>query len=118
MSKNNIFILIVIVAIVSTHLITSYLIGDRAEKIENEYKEKSNKLDSLYALKISQIKIEKQRAIDSLTIIAGQRLYTIEELRNKQSKSNEKIHYIVRDYNNSQLDSIITVLFSDISRFN
>jgi hypothetical protein len=118
MSRNNIFVFIVIAAIVSTHLITAYLIGDRANKIESRYKEKVSRLDSLHTLKMDKIKLEKQGAVDSLTIIADQRLYTIEELKNRPNESNEKIRYIVRDYRNDELDSIIRVLFSDISRFN
>ena len=75
-------------------------------------------MDSVHRLKMRQINMDKQRAMDSLTVISSQRLFTIEELRNKQSQANEKIRYIVRDYRSDELDSLIRVMFSDIKRLN
>lgn len=110
--------IIILAAILFTYLVTNYLVGDKAEKLERRYRQEIEALEADYKIEMEAINRRKQKAYDSLLLIANQRKFTIEELKSKPNEANEKIRYIVRDYRNDELDSLIRVMFSDLSRFN
>lgn len=112
------FIASIVSCILITYLLTNYFAGNKADKIESNYQMQIQQLNQKYDQKLMDIKLEKQQAYDSLLMIANQRKFTIDELKNKTNEDNKKIRVVVRDYKPDDLDSIIISMFSDISRFN
>lgn len=115
-SVNKIFIAFIAFLLIA-YIGTVYFSADNTEEVEKMYRQEIELLQIQHQAEIKELRKQAEQARDSLTMIIAKRQYTITELKNKPGDAKTKIIHIVREYHADQLDSVITSMFSDISRF-
>jgi uncharacterized membrane protein YvbJ len=117
--KSNVtkwFVLFISVLIVG-FIGSTYFAADRDQAIQDKYDEEIATLTQQYEQEIKAIRDEKAVLIAELKEVEAKRKFTVKQLKDKQNENNEQISITVSSYKPDAYDSIIHVLFSDLSRF-